>query len=264
MTVEMIPDAKREGGWWLLVDSAEQSFVDIDDPMHLEFEYVQMIAHVLQSVFANTDPITALHLGGGLCTLPRWLVAGHPGSRQRIVEHSAQIAKLSRSLGPIVDASMTIDEASAVVARSRRSSADLVVCDIYDGPDTVTEMFSTTAIRDVRRVLRPDGIFVCNLSDAAPLALTKVVVATLRSLFGSVVLGSEPAVLRGRRSGNLVLAAADRELPVAEISRRAAGGPVRFRVVSGDDLAAFAGSATPAEVDADLPPSGESAGRPLR
>jgi spermidine synthase len=266
LSIELMRDAQREDGWWLLVEGSEQSFVDTSDPLHLEFEYVQIMAQVLDTLFDTNDPVTALHLGGGLCTVPRWLAARHPGSRQRVIEHSTEIAKLSGSLGAVPHTMVVIDDALAVVARARRTTADLVVCDIYDGPDTVTEMFTLDATRGVRGLLRSDGVYLCNLSDATPFALSQVVAATLRDVFGSVVLLAEPPVLRGRRSGNLVLVATDREVPLAELQRRAAGAPVRFRVVADGDLAAFIGGAIAATVEAEIPLSGESTGRrlPLR
>jgi hypothetical protein len=115
----------------------------------------------------------------------------------------------------------------------------------------------------MHRLLRPAGVLICNLSDATPFALSQVVAATLRDVFRSVVLLAEPQVLHGRRSGNLVLAGADREIPLADLTRRTAGGAVRSRVLAGDDLVEFIGDATPAVAESDLPPSGESTGRSL-
>lgn len=258
MRVELLPDADREGGWWLLVDGSEQSYVDVADPLHLEFEYVQMIAHVLETGFASDVPLRALHLGGGLCTVPRWLAARHPGSRQVVAEHSPRIAGLAQRLGVPSGVRILLDDALDVLGRARRSSLDLVVCDLYEGPSTVTSLFTVDAVAAVRRVLRADGVLVCNLSDAAPFALSRVVAATLSAGFGLLVLLAEPAVLRGRRSGNLVIAATDRELAYDELARRAAGGTVRVRVVAGADLDAFIGDATPATTQEGLPPSGES------
>lgn len=258
MTVELTRDALREHGWWLLVDGSEQSYVDVSDPLHLEFEYVQMIADVLECVFPTDGPVTALHLGGGLCTLPRWLASRHPGSTQRVAEHSAQIAGLSRSLGEVSGVKVVVDDALSVATGSRRRSVDLVVCDVYDGPETVTQMFTSGATQVVHDLLRPDGLYVCNLSDATPFALSQVVAATLRGVFGSVVLLAEPSVLRGRRSGNLVLVASDTEVETEELSRRAAGGLVKFRMVTTGALSDFIAGAVPAGSESDLPPSGES------
>jgi spermidine synthase len=262
--VDLLRDAQRDGGWWLLVGGSEQSFVDATDPWHLEFEYVQMIAMIVAARYAEGEPVTALHLGGGLCTLPRWIAARQPGSRQTVIERSPEIARLAASIGVVAGTTVVIGDAVEVVAEQPSSRAELVVCDVYHGPETVTRVFTTDAITSIRRTLRPDGLYVCNLSDATPFALTKVVAATLRSLFDSVVMVAEPGVLRGRRSGNLVIAAADRPLPVEDLTRRAAAGPLRFRVVAARDLSKFIGAAAPAATETDLPLSGESTGRRLR
>jgi spermidine synthase len=135
------------------------------------------------------------------------------------------------------------------------------VCDLYDGPETVRNLFVGDALRRAEEVLTTDGLYVCNLSDATPFALSRVVVATLREVFEEVVLLAEPPVLRGRRSGNIVLAASRVEIPLDDLIRRASSGVVRARVVAGDDLDEFAGKAAPAHAIEQLPASGESGNR---
>ncbi len=265
LVVELMQDLERRAGYWLVVDRSEQSFVDLEDPTHLEFEYVQMMAYLIESAFPGDLPLTAVHLGGGLCTVPRWLAELHPGSRQLIAENSPEIAELARSLGGLERiAELLMTDAMELVAATPPGSLDLLVCDVYDGPETVTAVFTRDALATARQALRPEGLYVCNLSDAAPFALAKVVVATLRDVFASVVMLAEPAVLRGRRSGNLVLGATAGALPIDDVVRRAAGGRLRARVVTDRDLAGFVGDAVPAVEVSDLPPSGESAGFWLR
>ena len=145
--------ARTVGGCWSAGLSSR--FVDTADPSHLEFEYVQMIAHLVETLFDSDAPLSALHLGGGLCTVPRWLAARHPGSRQRVAEHSAQIAELSASLGKIAGTTVLVDDAYDVIARARRASVDLVVCDVYDGPETVTRLFTADAVQRMHGLLRP-------------------------------------------------------------------------------------------------------------
>ncbi|HEX3907531.1 MAG TPA: fused MFS/spermidine synthase [Mycobacteriales bacterium] len=260
MTAELIRDLDRPAGWWLLVDGSEQSYVDVDDPSHLEFEYLQMAAHVIDTTWPGETPLDALHLGGGLCTLPRWLAARRPGSRQLVAERSATIAAMARKLGRIDGTELLQIDAAELVAQRPGDSADLVVCDVYEGPDTVTSLFTIAALAELRRVLRADGCYVCNLSDAAPFALAKVVIATVEAVIGPVVMLAEPPVLRGRRSGNLVIAAGAQPAGHDDLVRRAASGPVRVRVVSGEGLAGFVGGAEPATDESQLPASGESLG----
>jgi len=52
----------------------------------------------------------------------------------------------------------------------------------------------------------------------------------LLEVFTEVAVISEPSVLRGRRHGNLIIAAADQPLPLEAIARRIADGGVQGRV----------------------------------
>src|SRR4051812_7227229 len=126
MTLELMRDAVQETGWWLLDGGSEQSYVDTADPEHIEFEYVQMMTYVLETVF-DSGPLRALHLGGGLCTVPRWIAATHPGARQRVAERSAEVAKLAGSLGLPSGVRIVVDDALEVLRRCRPRSMDLVV-----------------------------------------------------------------------------------------------------------------------------------------
>jgi hypothetical protein len=78
--------------------------------------------------------------------------------------------------------------------------------------------------------LRPTGLYLMNVADRSPFAATGVELATLLEVFGDVAVISEPAVLRGRRHGNLVVLASNTELPVDAVARRVADGGVQGRV----------------------------------
>ena len=258
MKVELLRDTERPAGWWLMVGASEQSFVDLDDPAHLEFEYVQLMSYVVETAYPEDVPLSALHLGGGLCTVPRWMAVRYPGSAQRVAEASEEIAGLARSIDPHPPFDLDVTDAEAAVATTAPGSVDVVVSDVYVGPETVLSVYPQPALVAARTVLRADGLYLCNVSDAKPFALAKTVVATLRSVFDDVVLLAEPAVLRGRRSGNFVLAASDRSLDRVELGRRATGGVVRARLLADGELDGFVGDAVVALEETALPASGES------
>ncbi|HEX5205144.1 MAG TPA: spermine synthase, partial [Actinoplanes sp.] len=83
---ELIPDADRPAAYSLMLDGAPQSYVDLEDPTHLEFEYIRRMAAVIDLIAPAGAPVRALHLGGGALTLPRYIAATRPGSPQRVVE----------------------------------------------------------------------------------------------------------------------------------------------------------------------------------
>ncbi|MBC3841552.1 spermidine synthase-like protein [Streptacidiphilus sp. 4-A2] len=252
----LLPDLDRPRGWLLTMDDAPQSYVDLDDPLFLEFEYVQRLAHVVDLAAPSGDPVTALHLGGGGFTLPRYLAATRPGSRQQAVELDGALTELVREYLPWPEAALRVqaEDARRYLASSPQHSVDLLVADVFGGSRIPAHLTSVEFVREAARVLRPGGVYTANLADGAPLDFGRAQLATVRSVFADVCLIAEPSVLRGRRYGNLVIVAADRPLPVAELARRVAADAFPARVVHGDRLDLLVGGLQPV-TDATAVPS---------
>jgi len=262
-TAELLADADRDGSWMLLVNGTPQSHVDLHDPTHLEFEYVRRIGHVLDLAAEPGAPLDVVHLGGGALTLPRYTAATRPGSRQRVVEIDQQLTDLVREHLPLprgIRVRVRADDARVGLAALHTSSADVVICDVFAGARTPGHLTSTEFAAEVRRVLRPGGIYAVNVADGPPLRFARGQVATLRTAFAEICLLAEPGTLRGRRFGNLVAVASDDELPIEALVRRCARDPMPSRVVEGADLDRFVGSAQPVHdaeaVDSPEPPEG--------
>jgi spermidine synthase len=258
-TAELLADADRDGSWMLLVDGTPQSHVDLDDPTHLEFEYVRRMGHVLDLAGDPGIPLDVVHLGGGALTLARYVAVTRPGSSQRAVEFDQQLTDLVREYLPLPRGArvrVRADDARAGLAAHRDRSADIVICDVFAGARTPAHLTTTEFAADVHRVLRPGGTYIANVADGPPLAFARIQVATLRSVFRHVCLLAEPGTLRGRRFGNLVAVASDADLPIDGLIRACARDPMPSRVVHGDDLVRFAGRARPVS-DAEAVPSPE-------
>ena len=128
------------------------------------------------------------------------------------------------------------------------------MADLFAGARTPAHLTSVEFAAAAARVLTPAGCYAVNIGDGPPLAYARAQVATVGSVFAQVCLIADPGVLRGRRFGNLVLAAAQGELPLAGLARRAAGDPFPGRLVHGADLDRFAAGAKPV-TDAEAQPS---------
>ena len=258
-SAELLADADRDGSWMLLVNDTPQSHVDLVDPTHLEFEYVRRIGHVLDLAAEPGAALDVAHLGGGALTLPRYVAVTRAGSRQRVVEFDQPLTDLVREHLPLPRGArirVRADDARVGLAALHAASADVVVCDVFAGARTPGHLTSAEFAADVHRVLRPGGVYAANVADGPPLRFSRGQVATLRSLFRNVCLLAEPGTLRGRRFGNLVAVASDDELPIDDYVRRCARDPMPARVVHGEDLVRFAGTALPVH-DADAVASPE-------
>lgn len=237
---ELLPDPDRPGAWTLMLDGAAQSHVDLDDPGYLDFEYQRRLGHVVDLVAPPGQPLRVLHLGGGGMTLARYVAATRPRSLQQVVEVDAALVELVRARLPF-DRGWRIrvrtGDARARLGSAPDGWADLVVADAFSGARVPAHLTTVEFLGELARVLRPGGFYAANVADGAPLAFTRSQLATVGAVFPEVCLISEPAVLRGRRFGNLVLLAGSGELPVAELTRRVAGDPFPGRVEYGPQLA---------------------------
>jgi spermidine synthase len=244
-TAELLPDPDRTDAWLLLVDGVAQSHVDLADPARLEFEYVRLLADVVDTAAPEGAPVSAVHLGGGGCTLARYVAATRPGSTQLVVEADAALADLVRTQLGTAGFRLRVGDARTACARLQPGRSDVVVADVFEA--SVQPVHTTTLewLHEVRRLLAPGGTYAVNVADGRPLAFARAQVATLQAAFGHVALLADPSVLRGRRFANLVLAASDDPLPVGELSRRAARAAGRARVVAGEELVRFVAGAAP-------------------
>ena len=232
--VELLADSDRPGGWLLLIDRIRQSYVDLDDPTFLDFEYVQAFADVLDAL--ADGPLAVTHIGGGACTLARWVAATRPGSSQIVLEPDVEMTDLIRARVPLPRGArirIRAVEGRAGLTQLRDASADVVVLDAFHGGRVPPSLTTIEALAEVARVLRPDGIFLANVADGPPVNYTRRLVATVRTQLPHLLLIADPSVLKARRFGNVVLAASRAALPVDDVRRASARAPFPRSVTLG-------------------------------
>jgi spermidine synthase len=223
------------------VEEVQQSYVDMNDPTHLGFEYTRMIATIVDAVAPSGEPQRVLHLGGGALTLPRYVAATRPGSQQVVVERDPLLVDLVDRTLPLpadADIRVRVGDARQTVAGLADGRFDLVIGDVYHAAQIDPGVCDDAFVAEVARVLRPDGVYAVNVADMSPLSLSRDQVTTLRTSFLDLCMLVRPELLRGRRHGNVVLVAAKRpdRLPVARLAAAAASDRRPYRVISGIGL----------------------------
>ncbi|WP_249027053.1 spermidine synthase, partial [Amycolatopsis lexingtonensis] len=179
-----------------------------------------------------------------------------PGSRQLVFDADGELVDLVRAqLGlRIPGLRVRITDGRTGLATRREDTADLVVVDAFERATLAGGLATLEATLAIAEILRAPGTYLANITDGSGLPFARRFLATLREVFPEVVVLADPAVLKGRRFGNLVFAASATGLPTAEIAQRTASAAFPARCVSGAELRKLAGRAAPI-TDADTPPS---------
>ncbi len=260
-SIARVVPSRFAGGFELEVAGTPQSHVDLDDPTHLHFEYVARMAAVIDRLRMPGQPLTAIHLGGGALTLPRYLAHTRPGSRQQVIELEQPLIDLVRAELPLprgAQVRVRIGDAREVAAKlpaGLQGAADLVVSDVFAGAQTPAHLTTLEYYRVLAGLLAPGGVLLVNVADGAGLAFARRQVATVRAVLGEVIVLAEVQTLKGRRFGNLVIAASTDPLPVEWLPRLMAAGPHPAKVAQGDEIDAFVrGAAVVTDADATASP----------
>lgn len=247
-TARLAPAPYHPTAWLLTVDDALQSYVDLADPTYLHMPYATWAARVLDLHWPAGRPVSALHVGGGGFSLPRYLAATRPGSPQVVHELDGPLVDLVRShlaLDAVPDLVVHVGDGERGIRRTPDSTADAVVMDVFRAGAVAIHLAAVEFLREIARVLRPGGLYLGNMWSAADLELPLRAAASLGEVFAHVALLAEPGLLLGKREGNVVLAAADRELPHETLTAWAKSAGDRVFCLSATQLAAFRGPAAP-------------------
>ncbi len=257
-----MPDPDRPGSWVVKVGGADQSWVDPDDPTRLEFDYMQRLAKHIDLHAPASQRLRVVHVGGAAMTLARYVAHTRPTSPQIVLEPDADLTAEVREKAPLPKNSgikVRPLDGLAGIAAMPDDYADTVIVDAFVGARVPGELVTVEFWADVRRVLHADGLVLLNVTDTHPFAWTRRVLAGLLRYFPNVMMGAESSTLKGRRFGNVVIAASPISLPLQPLERAASSAVFPYRLVHSEHLNRLVGNAQPffgAGEPSPAPPSG--------
>ncbi|MEN9739907.1 MAG: hypothetical protein RLZ72_173 [Actinomycetota bacterium] len=248
LIAEITPDQWRSGCWTLDIDGTPQSHVDLGDPTTLHFDYIQRIGHVIDIAFESGRALTALHLGAGALTVPRYIEVTRPSSRQQVVEIERDLIDFVREHLPFPKGASIrcrygdAREVMEALPSGLIGQVDLIVVDVFRGARTPAHVTSIEFYGAAKRLLAPGGVLVANVADGPPMTFARGQLATLRHVFANASATGEQGVLRSKRFGNVVLVASD--APTPWVSKLAGLGPHPAITVTGPDAAEWSAAGT--------------------
>lgn len=231
---ELVQDQYSDSGWILQINGVPSSHINLTDPTELDFEYMRWIAYLVDSERTTDERLRLLHLGGAACSMPRYFAATYPDARQVVVEIDGALAELVRTWFDLPRAPLLrirVGEAREVTETLTESTRDIVIRDVFAGSTTPRSLTTAEFTTHVRNVLAPGGIYVVNCGDTPDLQGARNETATIGAQFEHLAIIADPAMLKGRRYGNMIIAGSD--TPIGErpaLARRLLGGGVPAQV----------------------------------
>lgn len=264
---ELIEDDYTPGGWVLEINGMESSHIVLGQPRELDFEYMRWLAAVIEPfVDTHLDPahLRITHLGGGACSMARYLADVYPASHNTVVELDGKLAAYVREwfdLPKSPTIKIRVGEARAVTEGFAPASRDIIIRDVFAGYITPEPLTTLEFTQLAERSLAPNGLYIINCGDDRSLGGARAEAAAIAQVFEHTCIVADPAMLKGRRKGNVIIAGSHAPLPVAgdlataAITKRLLGGGVPAQYKDDTWVRDFARSATPrrdAQPEADL------------
>lgn len=256
---ELIADQDNSNGWLLKINGVMSSHIDLADPLFLDFEYMRWMAALIESRWppalgpasgkggpedSGPHRLRGLHLGGGACSLARYFHAAYPDARQVVVELDGKLAEYVRGWFALPKAPLLrirVGEAREVTETLTPDTRDFIIRDVFAGSLTPRPLTTAEFNAHIKRVLAPGGIYVVNSGDAPDLKNAREDAATIAAAFEHTLIIADPAMLKGRRYGNMVMAGSDTPLDGdPKLARRLLGGAVPAHIWNDAQVRAFA------------------------
>jgi ubiquinone/menaquinone biosynthesis C-methylase UbiE len=214
-TIERLPEFPGRT-YVLTLDGDPNSVVNLDNPAELDLRYPRWIADSLNARYPGKKPLDGVFVGGGAFSLPRWLNASRPGSKSTVLEIDGGTVELDEEklgLRTSPDLEVKVGDARVTMLDVPSDSADVVVGDAFSGLTVPWHLTTAEWLQEVKRVLKPGGLYAMNLVDNTPLEFLKSEASTFLDAFTDVRMITPVDASGEPIEGNTVLLGSMKQMP---------------------------------------------------
>lgn len=175
----------------LILDRLVHSYTSLDDPTHLVYGYEKMYAEATAYRAQRDDHLTALFIGGGGYTFPRYMEAVYPDSDLAVIEIDPGVTLVAHKLLGLSDDTRirtVTDDARLVLQQAPTKRYDLILGDAFNDFSVPYHLTTREFNERVRAWLADDGLYLVNIIDGPRGDFLRAYVHTLRQTFPFVYL----------------------------------------------------------------------------
>ncbi|HWR59553.1 MAG TPA: fused MFS/spermidine synthase [Thermodesulfovibrionales bacterium] len=171
----------------LVLDNLTHSYVNLKDPLHIEYKYEKIYAEVLKWKFGKDASFRSLAIGGGGYTFPRYMEVFYPKAQIEVVEIDPEITTIVYSLlGLPADTRVrTYNEDGRWYVMNCRDKYDVLFIDAYNDLSIPYHLTTKEFAQSLKGIMNPGGILLTNIIDNFQKgSFLPSTIRTLREVFG--------------------------------------------------------------------------------
>jgi spermidine synthase len=173
----------------LVLDHLVHSYTDLDDPSHLEYEYIRLYEELVRWQTIGKQSFRALFIGGGGYTFPRFLGAKYPGAQIDVVEIDPEVSRVARTfLGlPWNTRIHTFNEDARWFVMNCKENGvyDFIFGDAFNDLSIPYHLTTKEFDVELKRLLKPEGLYLVDVIDSFKRGLfIPAYIRTLEEVFG--------------------------------------------------------------------------------
>jgi spermidine synthase len=173
----------------LVLDHLIHSYTALDDPFHLEYEYIRLYEELVRWQTMDKKAFKVLFIGGGGYTFPRFLEAKYPEALIDVVEIDPEVSRVARTYLGISDKGRirTFNEDARWFVMNCKESGiyDFIFGDAFNDLSIPYHLTTKEFAQELKRLLKPDGLYLANVIDNFKKGLfIPAYIRTLEEVFG--------------------------------------------------------------------------------
>ena len=151
----------------LVLDNLIHSYVSLNNPLHIEYEYEKIYSEVLKWRFTREASFTSLTIGGGGYTFPRYMEIFYPHSKIDVVEIDPMVTEVVyKYLGlPRETRIRSFNTDGRWFVMNCREKYDLIFTDAFNDLSIPYHLTTREFVEQLKSILNPQGLVISNIID---------------------------------------------------------------------------------------------------